>query len=42
MNNNTILFTSEKYLFTLIKFCKETQQLGIPLNENLILKFFDL
>ncbi len=42
MNNNTILLTSEKYLFTLIKFCKETQQLGIPLNENLILKFFDL
>lgn len=42
INNNSILLTSEKFLFTLIKFCKETKDLGIPVSENLLLKFFDL
>ena len=42
INNNSILLTSEKYLFTLIKFCKETKDLGIPVSENLLVKLFDL
>ena len=42
INNNSILITSEKFLFTLIKFCKETEDLGIPVSENLLVKLFDL